>query len=76
MSGLDREWPDCIRCGSGETVVVPKTGEWTCKDCGCQWTAEETPTEAGDADQIPDDIERLVTALVQAAESDTEQEHL
>lgn len=36
----DREWPSCIQCGSDETVVVPKTGEWTCEDCGRQWFSD------------------------------------
>lgn len=68
MSEFDREWPECIRCDSENTTVVPLTGEWTCEDCGCQWTADETPVDDGDADQIPEDIERLVRALVDAAD--------
>lgn len=58
------DWPDCIQCGSGNTTVVPKTGEWTCQDCGCQWTSDETPADDGDADEIPENIEAMVRELV------------
>ena len=61
---LSHDWPQCIRCGSDETTVVPKTGEWTCQDCGCQWTSDETPVDDGDGDQIPDDIETMIEMLV------------
>jgi uncharacterized Zn ribbon protein len=65
---INRDWPDCIRCGSDETTVVPKTGEWTCQDCGCQWTSGETQVDDGDGDQIPNDIETMLDAFVDAVQ--------
>lgn len=62
---IDPDWPECVRCGSEDTTVVPKSGEWTCGDCGCQWTAEETPEDTGDADSIPDHIEGMLRALLE-----------
>lgn len=66
----DIDWPDCIRCGSEETTVVPKTEEWTCQACGCQWIATETQADDGDADQIPNNIETMVEALFDALADD------
>lgn len=57
------DWPDCIRCGSSETAVCPATDEWTCDECGCQWTPDETPVDDGDAAKIPARIENLLRAV-------------
>lgn len=59
----DVEWPSCIQCDSDETTVVPLTGEWTCHDCGCQWTYDELPIENETAEQIPVQIEKMIHAL-------------
>lgn len=60
---LDRDWPDCPRCGDGETAVTPATGEWNCRDCGCQWMPDEVPGDDNDAEAIPDDIVGMVDEL-------------
>jgi len=57
------KWPNCLACYSENTVIVPKTGEWTCEDCGHQWHSEETIIEAGDAATIGDDIEGMLCVL-------------
>lgn len=59
----NREWPECIQCGSEETTVIPLTGEWRCEDCGRQWHTDETQADDGDADKIPGDIEGMLRAL-------------
>lgn len=64
------EWPECIQCGSDETTVVPKTGEWTCQTCGLQWTPEETPVDDGDAKHVPRYIEGLLRVLAQGEDED------
>jgi len=60
---IEAKWPDCPRCGSNDTTVVPKTGEWTCQDCGCQWTSDENPTSSDGEDEIPDEIRTLIEGL-------------
>jgi ribosomal protein L37AE/L43A len=57
------KWPKCLICGSEDTVIVPKTGEWTCEDCGHQWHDDETVIDASDAGTIGDEIEMLLKAL-------------
>lgn len=57
------EWPSCIRCGSEETGVIPKTGEWSCDDCGCQWTKSETPVDDGDTEKVSKAIDWMVRDL-------------
>lgn len=57
------DWPACINCGSEETVVVPKTGEWSCENCGRQWHSDETRVDDGDAEDIPGGIGKGVETL-------------
>lgn len=57
------KWPNCLICSSENTAVVPKTGEWTCEDCGHQWHSDETIIDDGDASTIGDEIEALLRAL-------------
>lgn len=57
------KWPNCLVCYSENTTIVPKTGEWTCEDCGHQWHSDETIIEAGDAATIGDEIEAMLGML-------------
>lgn len=63
------KWPNCIQCYSENTTVVPKSGEWTCQDCGRQWHSDETPVEAGDAADIGGEIEGLLRCLADESPS-------
>lgn len=57
------EWPECIRCDSPNTSVIPLTGEWSCEDCGCQWTYDELPKNDEKAEDIPNQIEFMLNTL-------------
>lgn len=57
------KWPNCLMCQSETTTIVPKTGEWTCQDCGHQWHSDETTVEAGDASDIGGEIKALLGCL-------------
>lgn len=57
------KWPNCLVCGSEDTGIVPKTGEWSCGDCGHQWHSDETIIETGDAATIGDHIEGMLHSL-------------
>lgn len=64
------KWPNCLVCHSEDTTVVPKTGEWTCQDCGHQWHSDETHLDDGDAADIGGEIEGMLRAISEAERHD------